>query len=134
MFVISNYIKRNLNINMWKVDVNYNSFFIEWQCYILMSLAQGSCAVATTSSGESRSRIMSTFQMLINMVAEGNVNVNNLVKIIVRHLAFEETNNSILTASNQEQSTNIVLTASAEIVERKGSISQLTFYRQLPDY
>ena len=68
------------------------------------------------------------------MVAEGNVNANNLVKIIVRHLAFEETNNSILTASNQEQSTNIVLTASAEIVERKGSISQLSFYRQLPDY
>ena len=41
--------------------------------------------------------------MLINMAAEGNVNVKNLVQTIVQHLAFQETINSILTATNQEQ-------------------------------
>ena len=41
-------------------------------------------------------------EMLINMAAERNVNVNNLVKVIVQHPAFQETINSILTATNQE--------------------------------
>ena len=63
----------------------------------------GSCAVAT-SSRENHSNNIRTLEMLINMAAEGNVNVNNLVKIIVQHPAFRETNNSILTATNQEQS------------------------------
>ena len=51
--------------------------------------------------------------MLINMAADGNINVNNLVQTIVRHPAFLETLNSILTATNQEQLTNIALIASA---------------------
>ena len=38
--------------------------------------------------------------MLINVAAEGNVNVSNL---IVKHPAFRETINSILTATNPEQ-------------------------------
>ena len=71
--------------------------------------------------------------MLINMAAEGNVNVSNLVQIIVRHPGFEETINSILAATNHEQSTNIVLTASTEIGEREGSISPSSFYGQLPE-
>ena len=41
--------------------------------------------------------------MLINMVAEGNVNVKNLVQTTVQHLAFRETINSILKATNQGQ-------------------------------
>ena len=61
--------------------------------------------------------------MLINIAAEGNVNFNNLVQTIVRHPAFQETINSILTTTYQEQSTNIGLTASAEIAEREGNIS-----------
>ena len=77
MFVISNYMRKNLNINVCKVYVNYKSLFIERQCYIFMSLAQGSCAVAA-SSRENRSNNMST--------AEGNV--KNLVQTIVQHLAF----------------------------------------------
>ena len=68
------------------------------------------------------------------MAAEGNVNVNNLVQAIVQHPAFRETINLILTATNQEQSTNIVLIALAEISDRKGSISPSSFYGQLPDY
>ena len=47
--------------------------------------------------------------MLINMVAEGNVNVKNLVQTIVQHLAFRETINSILKATNQGQLTYVVL-------------------------
>ena len=39
---------------------------------------------------------------------EGDVNFNNLVQTIVQHSAFWETINSILTATNQEQSTNTV--------------------------
>ena len=42
--------------------------------------------------------------------------------------------NSILTATNQEQETNITLIASAEIPEREGSILPCSFYGQLPDY
>ena len=72
--------------------------------------------------------------MLINMAAEGNVDINNLVQTIVGHPAFRETINSILKATNQEQSTNIVLIASAEIAEREGSISPSSFYGYLPDY
>ena len=63
------------------------------------------------------------------MAAKGSVNFNNLVQTIVQHTAFRETFNSILTATNQEQSINIVLIAWAEIRERQGS-----FYRQLADY
>ena len=33
---------------MCKVCVNYKSLFIERECYVLMSLAQGSCAVAAS--------------------------------------------------------------------------------------
>ena len=38
-----------LNINMCKVYENYKSLFIERQCYIFMSLAQGSCPAATST-------------------------------------------------------------------------------------
>ena len=47
--------------------------------------------------------------MLINMAAEGNVNVNNLVQTILQHPAFREAINSILTATNQEQSCLLLL-------------------------
>ena len=46
MFVICNNMREILNINMCKVYVNYKSLFIERQCYVFMSLAQSSCAVA----------------------------------------------------------------------------------------
>ena len=62
--------------------------------------------------------------MIITMDAEGNVNVKNLVQTVVQHLAFQETINSMLTATNEEQLTDIVLIVSAEILERKGSISR----------
>ena len=43
--------------------------------------------------------------------------------------------NSIMTATNQEQWTNIVLIASAEIRKREESIlPPPSFYGQLPDY
>ena len=64
-----------------------------------MSLAQGSCAVVA-SSQENRSNNRST---LINMAAEGNVNVKNLVQTLVQDLAFRETIKLILTATNQEK-------------------------------
>ena len=67
------------------------------------------------------------------MAAEGNVNVNNLVQTIVQHPAFGETISLILTATNQEQSTNIKLIVSAEILQREGSISPSSFFGQLPD-
>ena len=57
-FVICIYMREILNINMCKVYVNYKSFFIERQCYVFMSLAQGSCAVAA-SSRENSSNDMS---------------------------------------------------------------------------
>ena len=44
--------------------------------------------------------------MLINMADGGNITVNNLVKGVVQYPVFWETINSILTAANQEQSTN----------------------------
>ena len=50
---------------------------------------------------------------------------------IIQHPAFRETINSILTATNQEQSTNIVLIASAKIRKRTGSISSSSIYGQL---
>ena len=59
--------------------------------------------------------------MLTNMASEGNVNVKNLVQTIVQHLAFRETINSILTATNQEQLTYIVLIVLDEIPERERS-------------
>ena len=68
------------------------------------------------------------------MATQGNINVNNLVKTVVEHPAFQEVFNSILTATYQEQSTNIVLIALAEIWEREGSISPSSFYGQLPNY
>ena len=58
-----------LNINMWKVYVICKTLFIKQQ-YIFMLLAQGSCAVATSSRGN-RSYNMSTLSMFINMAAEG---------------------------------------------------------------
>ena len=61
--------------------------------------------------------------MLLNMAVEGNVNLKNLAQTIVQHLVFQETINSILTATNQEQLTYIVLIVSAEIPECEGSIS-----------
>ena len=72
--------------------------------------------------------------MLINIDAEGNVNVKNLVQTKVQDLAFRETINSILTATNQEQSTYIAPIVLAEIPEREGSIYPSSFYRQLPNY
>ena len=53
----------------------------------------------------------------ITLAADGNVNVNNLVQTIVQR---RETINSILTANNQEQSTNIV-TAKANPLNRTNS-------------
>ena len=61
-------------------------------------------------------------------------NVKNLLETIVQHLAFRETNNSILTATYQVQPTYIVLIVSAEILEREGTIYPYTFYEQLPNY
>ena len=81
IFAICNYIRKILNINMCNVCVNYNSLFIEQQCYIFMSLAQGS-SQSRTSSREKRLNNMST--------AKGNT--KNLVQTIVQHLAFRETN------------------------------------------
>ena len=72
--------------------------------------------------------------MLINMAAEGNFNDKNLVQIIVQHLAFWETIDSILTTTNQELLTYIVLIVSAEILEDEGSIYPSNFYRQLTNY
>ena len=72
--------------------------------------------------------------MSINMAAEGNVNVKNLVQTIVQDLAFRQTIDSILTATNQEQLTFIVLIVSAEIPDREGSIYPSSFYRQLSIY
>ena len=72
--------------------------------------------------------------MLINMDAKGNVNVKNPVQTKVQDLAFRETINSILTATNQEQSTYIAPIVLAEIPERKGSIYPSSFYRQLPNH
>ena len=129
IFVICNYMRKVSNINMSKVYVNYKSLFIKRQCCIFMSLAQGSCAVAA-SSRENRSNNMSTLWSLINMMwcllnmaAEGNINVKNLAQTMVQHLAFWESINSILTATNQEQLTYIVPVVSTEIPEREGSVS-----------
>ena len=47
LFVICNYMREILN--MCKVYVNYKSLFIERQCYIFTSLAQGTCTVAASS-------------------------------------------------------------------------------------
>ena len=85
IFAICNHMKKKkkkLNINMCKVYVNYKSLFIERQCYIFMSLAQGSCAVAAFSR-ENRSNNMSTAE--VNLVA------------------FLEAINSIFDITNQEQ-------------------------------
>ena len=46
------------------------------------------------------------------MAAEGKVNARKLVQTIAHHLAFRKRINSILTATNQEQLTYIVLTVS----------------------
>ena len=61
--------------------------------------------------------------MLLNMAAEGNVNVKNLAQTIVQHLAFRETINSILAATNQEQLTYILPIASTKTLECEGSIT-----------
>ena len=45
-------MRKILNINMCKVYVNYKSLFIERQCYVFMSLVQGSCAVAAMSHAQ----------------------------------------------------------------------------------
>ena len=71
--------------------------------------------------------------MLINMAAEGNVNVKNVAQTISQHLAFQETNNSILKATNQEQLTYVVLIVSAEIPDSRGAYP-FSFYRQVPNY
>ena len=81
---------------------------------------QVSCVVAA-SSQENCLNNMNT--------AEGN-----LVQTMVQYLAFRETINSILTATNQEQFIYIVLIVSAEIPERKESIYSSSFYRLLPNY
>ena len=46
IFVICNYMREILNISMLNVYVNYKILFIERQCYIFMTLAQGSCAAS----------------------------------------------------------------------------------------
>ena len=61
--------------------------------------------------------------MLLNMAAEGNVNVKNLAQTIVQHLAFRETINSILAATNQEQLTYILPIVSTKTLECEGSIT-----------
>ena len=58
--------------------------------------------------------------IFINKTGEGYVNVNNLVQTIVQHPAFPETINSILTATNQMQTTNIV-NAKANQINRNNS-------------
>ena len=82
-----------------------------------MSLAQGSCTVAA-SSWENHSNKRST--------AKGNVNVKKIIQAIVQHLAFQEIN-SILTTTNQEQLTYIVLVVSSEIPEFDGGIYPSSF-------
>ena len=126
IFVICNYMREILNVNMWKVDVNYKTLFMEWQCYIFMPLVQGGCAVAT-SLWENHLNNMSMLYMLMNMAAERNVNVNNLVLNIAQHPVLCATVSSILTAT-------IMLIASAKILECKGSITPSSFHGQLPDY
>ena len=51
------------------------------------------------------------------MAAKTNISINNLVQTTVQHPAFQEMINSTLTATNQEQSTNIILIALAKISE-----------------
>ena len=46
IFVICNYMKEVLDINIYKVHANYKSLFTERQCYIFMSLAQGTYTIA----------------------------------------------------------------------------------------
>ena len=55
------------------------------------------------------------------MATEGNVNANNLVQTNSPTSAFQGTVNSILTATNQEQSINIV-NAEANQISRNGSL------------
>ena len=57
------------------------------------------------------------------MAAEGNISVKNLAQTMVQYLAFRETINLILTATNQEQLTYILPIVSTEIPEREGSVS-----------
>lgn len=45
-------MRETLNINKWKVSINYKYLFIEWQCYLFMSPVQGSCSVATSLRGK----------------------------------------------------------------------------------
>ena len=61
--------------------------------------------------------------MLINMAAEGNANVSNLVQTMVQQLNLDV-----------YESRTIMLVASAKIPERKGSFSPSSSYGQLPDY
>ena len=55
------------------------------------------------------------------MAPERNVNANNLVQTNSPTSAFQGTVNSILAASNQEQSINIV-NAEADQINRNGSL------------
>ena len=70
--------------------------------------------------------------MLLNMVPEGNVNVNNFVQSIIQNPAFWVTINSILTATNQKQSTNFVPIASAEILGLEGASHHSAFMGNYP--
>ena len=45
-------MRGTLNINMWKVSINYKYLFVGWQCYLFMSLVQSSCSVATSLRGK----------------------------------------------------------------------------------
>ena len=51
----------------------------------------------------------------MNMAAKGNISINNLAQTAVQHPAFQEMINSILTATNQDQSTNTILIALVKI-------------------
>lgn len=55
------------------------------------------------------------------MAPEGKVNANNLIQTNSPTSAFQGTVNSILTATNQEQSINIV-NAEANQINRNGSL------------
>ena len=92
ILVICNYMTEILNINMCKVCVNYKSLFIEatMLCiYVTCARQLRSSKLLVGEPLEYHGHVV----MLINMAAEGNVNVKNLVQTIVQHLAFRETIN-----------------------------------------
>ena len=134
IFVICNYMREILNMNICKVYVHYKTLFIERQCCVFMSLAQGTCAVAA-SSRENCSNNLTTLWCWQTWLPKGTSMSRILYEQnLPQRLAFRETINSILTATKQEQLTYIVLIVPAEIPEREGSIYPSSFYMKLPNY